>query len=62
VIRKKQESLLQKKDELFIMIKPSDQSSYKDVMTVLDEMLINNIKRYAVVDPGDPEKSFLKKK
>ena len=62
-IRQKQQSLaaLNKKDELMVAIKPLPSASYQDVMNALDEMLINNVKRYAVIDASKEEKDFVAK-
>lgn len=35
---------------LVVLIKPSQQSQYKNVVDLLDEILIADIKRYAIVD------------
>lgn len=43
------------KDDLVIVIKPSVESTYKDVVDILDEMTINAIPRYALVDISDVE-------
>ncbi|WP_207495725.1 ExbD/TolR family protein [Aridibaculum aurantiacum] len=37
-------------DDLVIVIKPGPESTYKDVVDILDEMTINDIKRYALVE------------
>ena len=60
-IRQKQQSLaiLNKKDELMVAIKPLPSASYQDVMNALDEMLINDVKRYAVMDASKEEKAFV---
>ncbi|HSQ44773.1 MAG TPA: biopolymer transporter ExbD, partial [Ginsengibacter sp.] len=39
------------KDDLFIIIKPDKDATYKNAVDVLDEMTINDIGRYAMVDP-----------
>ena len=43
--------------DLVILIKPMDQSKYKNVVDILDEMTISNIARFALVDitPVDKE-------
>jgi hypothetical protein len=46
--------------EFFIVIKPSEESSYKDAVDILDEMVINNIKKYVMVDITNKEKNFIK--
>lgn len=42
-------------DDLFITIKPDKDATYKNAVDILDEMAINTIKRYAMVDPTDDE-------
>lgn len=46
--------------DLVIVIKPSNNASYKDVVDILDEMTINDIKRYALVDILDIESDLIK--
>jgi biopolymer transport protein ExbD len=36
--------------DLVVLIKPTDEANYKNVVDILDEMNISNIKRYALVD------------
>jgi biopolymer transport protein ExbD len=36
--------------DMVVLIKPSDDANYKNAVDILDEMLICNIKRYAIVD------------
>jgi biopolymer transport protein ExbD len=46
-------------EDLMIVIKASDQSTYKDVVDALDEMTINDIKRYALVDISEVEEKLV---
>jgi biopolymer transport protein ExbD len=48
------------KNALIVIIKASDDSRYKNLVDILDEMLICNIGRYAVVDITDIEIEMLK--
>lgn len=48
------------KDALIVVMKASDKSRYNNLVDILDEMLICNIGRYAVVDITQPEIDMLK--
>ncbi len=37
-------------DSLFVLIKPLPQSDYRNLVNVLDEMAINGVRRYAIID------------
>ena len=56
IIKKKQST---PSDDLFITIKPDKDASYKNVVDVLDEMTINDIKRYAMDNANDVETKFI---
>ena len=43
------------------MIKPDEEATYKNTIDILDEMAINAIKRYAMVDLFQVEKDLIKK-
>lgn len=43
--------------DLFIIIKPDKDATYKNAVDILDEMDINDISRYAMVDPTSDEYS-----
>lgn len=62
IIREKQSALETKsvnKDQLIVLIKPSSDASYKNVIDALDEMLINGVKRYILCNLDPQEASFL---
>jgi biopolymer transport protein ExbD len=42
-------------DDLYIIIKPDKDATYKNAVDVLDEMYIDDIKRYSMVDPTPEE-------
>lgn len=48
------------KEGLIVVIKASDDAKYENLVDILDEMLICNIGRYAVVDITEPEIEMLK--
>ncbi|MEO9004014.1 MAG: biopolymer transporter ExbD [Ginsengibacter sp.] len=47
-------------EDLFIIIKPDKDATYKNAVDILDEMDINDIGRYAMVDPTPDEYSKIK--
>ncbi len=47
-------------EDLVIVIKPNDDSQMRDVVDALDEMTINGVKRYAMVDISEAEVSLIK--
>jgi len=46
---------------LVVVIKPNDESNYKNFIDILDEMSINVVKRYAVVDISPVEDELIRK-
>jgi len=48
------------KNELMVLIKADKASNYKNVVDIMDEMLINKVDRYAVVDITDKEAGYFK--
>jgi biopolymer transport protein ExbD len=58
IIASKKKSTNEK--DFFVIIKPNDESNYKNVIDILDEMAINVVKRYALVDISDGENSLIK--
>ena len=49
------------KDEPVILIKPDTSSQYDDIVNILDEMNINGITTYALVDITEVDRDFIKK-
>lgn len=47
--------------DMFVIIKPSDKSVYKNMVDILDEMHITNVQSYGIVDITKPEIEELKK-
>lgn len=45
--------------DLVIVIKPNADATYKNTVDILDEMTINNIQRFALIDIGDAEKQAI---
>ena len=46
--------------EMIVLIKAMDESKYKNMVDILDEMTICNIKRYAIVDVTSVDKDLVK--
>lgn len=62
LIRQKQQQLLnagKQKTDLILLIKPTAESSYKNVVDALDEVTINTVTRYALVAPMAEETAFM---
>lgn len=62
IIRNKQAALDQmapgKRKDLMLMIKPAPESNYQNLVNVLDEVLINEVKHYAIMDITPEEKEI----
>ena len=67
IIRKKQKELDDNKKfsegrkGLMLLIKPSSLAAYRNVIDALDEVLINEVKKYAIIEPTSDELDFLEK-
>lgn len=62
IIRQKQNELKKRKidkRDMTVLIKPGTNSSYKNVLDCLDEMLINGVTRYVIVDLEKEERDYL---
>lgn len=57
IIRKRQNT---NPEDLVVIIKPTQDATYKNTVDMLDEMTINEIKRYALVDISDVEYQLVK--
>ncbi|MGZ5190156.1 MAG: ExbD/TolR family protein [Flavisolibacter sp.] len=57
IILSKQKQL-QNADDLIVVIKPLDASSYKNTIDALDEMIINGVTKYSIVEPTSEEKRW----
>jgi biopolymer transport protein ExbD len=47
---------------LMLLIKPAGNASYKNVVDALDEVMINDVKKYAIVEPESEELKFLEQR
>ena len=45
--------------EFVVVIKPNKESTYKNTVDALDEMTINDVKRYALVDISEVENQLI---
>jgi len=57
IIRKKQST---NPEDLVMIIKPTEEATYKNTVDILDEMTINEIKRYAMVDISPVEQELIR--
>ena len=47
---------------LMLLIKPTSKSSYKNVIDALDEAVINDVRKYAIVEPTNEEIGYIRSK
>lgn len=63
VIRVKKAAMERKKkdysNDLFLVIKPTDASSYKQLIDIMDEVLINDLHHYAISEITEEEKELI---
>jgi biopolymer transport protein ExbD len=48
-----------KQQDFFVIIKPDAESTYKNAVDILDEMTINDVKRYALMKISDTERQLI---
>ncbi len=60
IVRIKQAALdkIGKRKDLVVMVKPAPESDYQNLINVLDEFLINDVTRYAIMDITPEEKEI----
>ena len=49
-----------KDKDFVVVIKPNSEATYKNTIDMLDEMTINNVQRFAMIDISDGENSLIK--
>ncbi len=47
-------------EDFVVVIKPNEEATYKNAVDILDEMTINQVKRFAIVKIADTEKDLIK--
>ncbi|MCD6064578.1 MAG: biopolymer transporter ExbD [Flavipsychrobacter sp.] len=55
----KRSGQLTAKDQLTVLIKPDETSTYEDMVNMLDEMNINDVRIYALLDISPVDKEFI---
>jgi biopolymer transport protein ExbD len=55
----KQQGVLSAKDQATVLIKPDTNSTYEDLVNMLDEMNINDVRVYAIVDITPVDQEFI---
>jgi hypothetical protein len=46
--------------DFVVILKPNEDATYKDLIDILDEMLINDVKKYALVDISEVENQLIR--
>jgi biopolymer transport protein ExbD len=60
--KRKATEIRKMKDAPYVLIKPTEQSSYKNLVDILDEMLICNIASYSIMDIAPYDLELIKSK
>jgi biopolymer transport protein ExbD len=61
IFRKEISKIKKSKEGQMVIIKPTDASSYNDLVQTLDEMQICSINRYAIINPTDKDINLMEK-
>jgi len=63
IIQQKQHELAQygKANKLMVLIKPTVAATYGNTLAIIDEMLVNDVKRYMLTETNDAERALLNK-
>ena len=56
IIKKKKNTPV---EDLVIVLKPNEEATYKNTVDMLDEMTINQVKRFALVDISEVENGLI---
>lgn len=56
----KRSGALTAKDQMTVLIKPDSTSTYSDLVNMLDEMNINDVKVYAIIDISEVDREFIR--
>lgn len=62
VYKRKANEIRKMKDAPYVLIKPTDKSSYKNLVDIMDEMLICNIASYTIMDITPYDLELIKSK
>ena len=60
-IRKILQEQNEKIDKMFVLVKPDNQSTYENLVNILDELKITHMERYALVDMGIEDHAIMNK-
>lgn len=60
--KRKATEIRRTQDAPYVLIKPTDQSTYRNLVDILDEMLICNIASYTIMDPAPYDLELIKSK
>ncbi len=50
------------REKFMLLIKPGENSNYRNIVDALDEAIINGVKKYAIIEQSSEEKDYISKK